>query len=492
MSRILITTNAYPPNFLGGAELVAHEQAKILVRRGHDVIVVAGSLGEIGSRHEIIQRSYEGVQVYYVATTPDDYDYSLLNFVNTEIDNKFRKILEEFKPDVVHCHNIIGLSAGILILAKEAGASVVCTLHDHWGYCLRHTALRTDGRQCEDITLCHECLPNSRVPLRLRKDFLSLALDHVDIFLSPSCFLAERYIAAGIKADRIEIVPNGIDTVRFAPHRTLTRKPGLRLVYVGHFGLHKGVETLLQALLLLQSPKSVQLSLVGQGPREAAYREFIREQGLAENVSIRGAVAPAEMPRVYGENDLFILPSIWDENQPVSIMEAMASGVPVVASRKGGIPELIIDGINGFLVEAGNAQGIAHVLEKFLADPDLARRMGSLGRRRVIEQTYESQIDRHIAIYEMLMGQQIEAKIAKTVVGLLGKFDVALSARSRWLLNGPWHLRRYLIPLSWLSEVQLARLGRRRRLRPEYRWVRYARRGFARLVNGIRSRVAGG
>ena len=157
--KILICCNAYPPHFIGGAELVAHAQAKELQRRGFDICIFAGDPSGSGRRHSIRKELYEGLTVHRICLTHEDYDYHFVNFFNHIAEEYFKKLLRIFSPDIVHFHNIIGLSVGLIHIAKSHGIKTVLTLHDHWGFCFKNTLIKKDNEICQAFTRCSECMP---------------------------------------------------------------------------------------------------------------------------------------------------------------------------------------------------------------------------------------------------------------------------------------------------------------------------------------------
>jgi glycosyltransferase involved in cell wall biosynthesis len=162
--------------------------------------------------------------------------------------------------------------------------------------------------------------------MKARKDFLALALAQIDCFIAPSHFVARRYSEAGFPKERITVIRNGIAVNRFSHPRmapSTHSAHALRITFAGHFGAHKGVATLIEALALTSNTV---LQLVGTGPEQKVYAERITTLGLENRVQFLGKVAPADMPGIYACSDLVILPSIWPENQPVCLMEAMAPG----------------------------------------------------------------------------------------------------------------------------------------------------------------------
>jgi glycosyltransferase involved in cell wall biosynthesis len=454
--RILIVSNASPPHFVGGAELMAHEQAKALNRLGHDVRLFVGDLGLGGERHQRNDDSYEGIAYHRVSTTPEDYSPEYLNFLHPEVDRHFRNVFQNFQPDIVHAHNLAGLSVRIPILAQQLGAKVVCTLHDFWGFCLRNTLVRPDGRSCGDLSQCGSCIPRIHdgrdldIPLRFRKDFMRIALDHVDRFVAPSWYVAGRYVAAGLDADRLTVIPNGIDLERFDVSGQRTHLGDVRVTYAGYFGTHKGVATLLEARALVPRSCRFTIGLVGEGPEEDAYASLAEALGLGDQVYFLGKVAPAGMPTVYANSDIVVLPSIWDENQPVCLMEAMAAGLPVIASHKGGIPELIAHGDNGFLFAAGDADDLALQIAKLVGNPVRRATFGRRGRERVEAMSHERQAQRVLALYAEVTALQSKPVLPQTLFDPVGPLRGKMSGVAEVLADGE-QPDRHFIPRAWLS-----------------------------------------
>jgi len=453
--RILVCTNVYPPRFVGGAELVAHEVARNMALLGHTVAVFAGDLNGPGAHHGVTVDELDGLTVYRLTTLPADYDADNCNYIHPDIDAQFAAILREFQPTIVHAHNLIGLSVRMLITAAESGARVFTTLHDFWGFCLRHTLLRKDGSPCGDHSGCAACLNSQtdvRAALHLRNDVMRLAFDHVEGLIAPSRHVADAYLAAGFASDRLTVLPNGIDLAPYRHAENAGSRPGgeaVVLLYAGYFGAHKGLLVLLQAMAMMDHREAVVLDLVGDGPLDAGLRAFARQQGLADRVRFRGKVDPAAMATVYAASDVFVLPSVWPENQPVCLMEAMASAKPVIASRIGGIPEMLEDGREGLLVQPDDATALAQALDRLACDRDLRTRMGQAGRQKVAGYGYREQAQAMLALFAGPVQPQWRAQPSRPIIALRGGH---LPGR-RALDDNPG----YVIPLAWLSPLQLQR-----------------------------------
>jgi glycosyltransferase involved in cell wall biosynthesis len=397
--RILICSNVYPPNFIGGAELIAHQQAKCLAANGHEVAVFAGESRPFGQHYELREESFDGLTVHRVQLTSEDYQSEYINFCHMPVEQHFCGLLQNFKPDVVHAHNLIGLSARILCLAKEFGTRVVLTLHDHWGYCFKNTIMKTEGVKCTDFSRCSECQPfiddrdTRRIPIRMRQDYMKLVLSSVDAFVSPSQYIADSYAVAGVPAAKINVVWNGVDVNKMGAIARQKSPGALRFSFFGYFGKHKGLHTLIAALAILKNQSiDVCVNLVGEGDQRDSYEQQLRANGCMHLVKFWGKIANENVGIAYSETDVLVLPSIWPENQPVSITEAMACGIPVIASNVGGIPELVSDNVNGFLFEAGNASDLADKMARFCTAPELLVEFGRRGKDVIRNKSFEKQV----------------------------------------------------------------------------------------------------
>ena len=402
---ILICANVYPPNFIGGAELIAHYQAKQLKERGYKVIVFAGdSTAGIG-RYSVRQDDYEGLPVFRVCLDPQDYSSDFVNFSNPAIEAQFNILLDAFSPDVVHMHNIIGLSAGIIHIAKRKGIKTVLTLHDHWGFCHKNTLIKNNNEICTDYSRCADCMPfindgaDRKIPIGMRRDFLMLQLSDVDVFISPSLYLAKTYVCAGIPIGKVKVIWYGIDVARFSRIVKKERSGRVRFTFIGRFGLHKGIDVILKALDLIRFPDQISVNLVGTGELTEYLQQRVQRSGL-QAVRFWGMIDNTQIDEVFRETDVLILPSIWPENQPVTITEAMASRTPVIASAIGGIPELVIDEYNGYLFQPGSAEELAEKMSEFVVCPERVERFGENGFQKIKHNSFEHQVDKICSVYE--------------------------------------------------------------------------------------------
>ncbi len=181
--------------------------------------------------------------------------------------------------------------------------------------------------------------------------------------------------------NRLHIVRCGILPERYgtAPRR----RHGQRVLFIGRLDAVKGVPVLLEAFAALRKgAPEARLSLVGDGPHRAALEAQAAAAGLADTVRFTGYLTQEAVTAELAAHDILVLPS-FAEGVPVVLMEAMASRLPVIATRVGGVAELVEDGVSGFLVPPGDPATLAERLGRLLDDPELCRRMGAAGRTAV-------------------------------------------------------------------------------------------------------------
>ncbi len=225
----------------------------------------------------------------------------------------------------------------------------------------------------------------------------------VDRFVAVSGAVASALAADGIPASRITVVPNSIDLARLEasaeaePYQAGAR--GERLVgYVGRLERVKGCEFFLRAAeTVLDKHPSARFILAGEGSDEGRLREIATASKAAARIEFVGHVR--HVGPLLCALDVAVVPSL-SESFGLTAVEAMALGTPVVASRVGGLPEIVVDGVSGLLVEPGDAPGIAQAILRVLDDADLARRLSTRGSESAAERfTVQHMVDGYLAVY---------------------------------------------------------------------------------------------
>lgn len=299
--------------------------------------------------------------------------------------------------DLVHAHLGEDLAVVPLALAAAGGRRpLVVTIHTS----LRHTLRVTDGR-----TAVLKSVGGLLEHLGERRAGAVLAL-------TPR--LARLLVDDGVDPDRVHVVPSGVRPSLFAADHGGTFPDPFpqvgrpRVVFVGRLAPQKGVATLVHAAVLLRS-STAQVLLVGDGPDRPALESEIERLDLHGRVHVTGFVAHEQVPAVLAHADVFVMPSVYEELGS-ALVEAQWAGVPVVATRVGGIPDVVDDGVSGVLVPPGNPQALARAIDGLLGDPGRARAMAVQGRAAALRRydwthlaarvldVYEAVIDRQAAV----------------------------------------------------------------------------------------------
>ena len=367
----------------GGSGVVAAEVALSLAARGHQLHVFSderpGRLGDDSERlrfHPVAIRSYPQLK---------DSPYALA------LASAIACVSQRERLDVVHAHYAIphAISAYLArqTLLPEAPA-LVTTLHG------------------TDITLVGN--DPSFLPLT------RFSITASDAVTTPSAWLREAtYHNLDVpRTVAIDVIPNFVDTVRFAPGAARPRSPEAPfvLVHVSNFRPLKRVDDVVrifaEALRLLPAAP-LRLRLVGDGPERARIHELVRELELDAHVQFQGE--KVDLPAVLRDSDVFLLPSE-TESFGLAALEAMSCGVPVIASRVAGIPEVVADGETGLLAPVGDVAGMAAHVARLASDGSTLSRFSRAARARVLAHFQpEPLIDRYEAIYRRLVHGADEA-----------------------------------------------------------------------------------
>lgn len=385
--HILHVVHVYPPEGNTGAENYTATLARLHAAAGHQVVVwtrghdPALPPGDPGAFDE------HGIRVYRDALGPQGREAWRRSDATSR--RRFGRLLESFRPDVVHFQHLQYHDASLPADARDGGAATVMTLHDGWLACPAVKRVDFTGRRCEREAgaVCLGCFWGGRksqvvsprivraagawiAPDELRswKEQSQQIVDAVDLVVSPSRFLRDDLAARGVRFDRSEIV--GFGPLRPAGTVSAPRPDGpLRIGVIGGHA-DKGIGVAYAALEQVRA-RGVTLHHFGGDPAAMGLR-------VPDGVEVGGRYRLAELDRVFGAFDVLTVPSVWAENYPMVIPEAFARGRPVVASAIGGIPEMVRDGIDALLVPPGDPVALAAAWLRLVAADDRMRFIASV------------------------------------------------------------------------------------------------------------------
>lgn len=374
MPNVLMLTDYFPPHAGGGVERVVYELSRRLASRGTAVTVLT-----LNTRQAVTRESLEGVQVVRVP------GFDLTRSTGAQLAISLRawpvllRILETRRVDLVHAHNLFfHLSLAGALLSKVPRTPLVTTAH-------LGPVDRLGGAYGRLAAMYERSI-----------GALILRLSHRTIAVSDA--VARHARRLGARPGSVITVPNGVDTRRFSP-ATSNGGSAPRVIFVGRLIFNKGPQFLLDAIPeVLSRHPGTQFDIVGDGPMRRELQSRAARQGLNGRVRFLGERDDVE--RLLTEADVFVRPSLL-EGMSLTVLEAMASGLPVIATPVGGTAELVDDGVTGYLVEPGGRTQLAERLCALLGNRDLRRQMGRRGRE-LVESGYDWDdiTQRTVEVYE--------------------------------------------------------------------------------------------
>ncbi len=358
--RVLLLNYEFPP-VGGGASTASFQLARSLVSSGHEVHVVTSRMS--GSpAYEVVA----GISVWRVFSWRNDVQDCGLSGAASYVLSASRRIsqlLRLYRYDVVHY--FFGLPTGALALTLPRLRRLPSVLS------LRGSDVPGYDRSSGMLPVLHQLLhPVSRH-----------IWSSADRIIANSAGL--RGLAESFYPDReIQLIPNAVSTELFHPLVQRTHAGGhpLRVLCVARLIARKGVEDLLQAVAKLPEEK-IELVLQGSGRDAELLEARASELGITDRVRFAGFRPQSQLASVYSQADIFVLPS-HSESCSMALLEAMASGLPVIATRVGGTPELVADGDGGILVPQRDPGALAKALAQMCGQPEMRWRMGRFNRRR--------------------------------------------------------------------------------------------------------------
>ena len=367
--RILHLLHDFPPESVGGVEVHVQRLTQALEALGHDVAIVAGT----SSQEPVLQSTRN---VWRLQRSRRDARHTAHD---PEFSRQFATIIREFRPDIVHVHHLMNLCWSMPLVARLQGARVVFSVHDYWLRCPQMLLMTAAGEECSGPGLdlrCARCVPgaearSSMVVLKAlaRKAAGRVVLLACNRVIAPSALVEDLLSQWGVSRSRIRRIPYGVPRLE---SRARADRPGLRTTfgYVGAIKPHKGLTCLFRAFGKLGPAVKAELQVFGDIQRDPHFAR--RLSYLAANVPrirFAGAFPPHDLEAVLSRLDVLVVPSLWRETGPQVAREALAGGVPVLASDIGGLREVVVPGRNGILFPAGDADTLAHQIEQICMVP---------------------------------------------------------------------------------------------------------------------------
>jgi len=421
--KILQVIHGFPPDSMGGSEIYTYYLSKELAKQD-EVFVFYRIANPDRPEYDMHFTKSNGLNLYAINNTLKLIDSFEKTYKNDSISKIFETFLEEIKPDIIHFQHLMYLSTTLIEEAKKRNIPVIFTLHDFWLFCHLGQLLKLDLSICQgpQDSECAGCLPpqlvikgtfekalnllrrsgsifrnrvvqgallktfhqhygkigylfqrKRNVQIRNRNIHINKMCSLVDLFISPSNFLRLKFEDFGIRKDKIMYKPNGFNLELFD---TFSKKNSqrIRFGYIGTFIPSKGIHILLEAFNNIKTRKA-ELRIHGtslsyhQGFID--YPAYLRSLGKRDNILWFGEYNNHDIAKILSEIDVLVVPSIWYENAPLTIHEAFMASIPVITSNIGGMKELVHDGENGLLFQAGDSRDLTTKMQMIIDNPNL-------------------------------------------------------------------------------------------------------------------------
>jgi glycosyltransferase involved in cell wall biosynthesis len=383
--RILLVHNFYGSQAPSGENTAYLAERDLLFDFGHEVLEFIRYSDEIRGRGAL------GTLIGALATP-----------WNPVAAGNLRRLIEQEQPDVMHVHNTFPLiSPAVFHAAAGSDTATVLTLHNYRLFCAAGIPLR-DSRPC---TLCldqksivsalrYGCYRDSRVatvPLALMIALhcrLGTWYRCVDAFIALSGFQKKLMADSGLALDAIHVKPHFYSD---APDALPWEEREEKICFAGRLGSEKGIDILLQAWKAW-GPDAPLLEIVGEGPLRGSLSGSVKREGLGDRIVFTGQISFEETQRRLSRARLLVLPTRCFEGFPMAVREAFALGVPVAASRIGALTEIVKEGVDGSLFEAGNATDLLMVVRSLWSSQDQLKKMATAARN-AFETNYSADVN---------------------------------------------------------------------------------------------------
>lgn len=349
--KILIVNTFYYPNEMGGAESSCRVLAESLAREGNEVVVVSTT------NRPSYQDEKNGVKLIYINLFNIFWHgmpgrkgmlkgiiWHILDMFNPVMGYRFYNVIKQLKPDVVHTNNIVGFSCAVWLACRLRNVPVVHTLRDFYLKCFRSN-MRKRGHNCEAQCIACQCLT---LPRKYLSRSVATCVGNSQYMLDSH--LGDGYFRSSVKTQVIYNAWAPDYDIESHHQQKLNCFSARRFGFIGRIAEEKGVELLCEAFLELLagnewSEEGVpELYIAGDG--DVYYLDTLKNRFSHGRIHFVGKVKPEDF---YSRIDYLVVPSLWEEPLARVVFEAFFFSVPVITTRKGGNPEIVIEGLNGFI-----------------------------------------------------------------------------------------------------------------------------------------------
>ena len=432
--KVLIIVHNFPPNWFAGVEIYSYHLANTLIRQGIDVSVLY-PLDRRGLSQPVVEEtSYDGITVFKLLGDHSAPEHASLSgqIANEAEERAFFEFLQNRHFDVIHFNHTLGMPFSFIKIARQTGHKVCLTLHDFWFLCIGiHLYDAAKNSPCKGPDLpehCVECFSTktsrsvSENERQIITDWIRFRISHAvellescDYIVSPSRYLADVFERFGV-SKQIEVSPLGL-----LPIRPSTRTPAEPIVF-GYLGsIHDLKNVYLLADVFREVQGEARLVYYGSGSRYHTEKLIENIKG-DDRITYCGSYSPEHLSDILNMVDIVIIPSM-TESYSLVAREALSAGVPVIASRVGGIPEVVSHLVNGILFSPIDRNELLKWLQEVVNNPAL---ITELKKNIVPVKTIAEDASEWITRYHTLcLKQQSVVKKLRPPIELINKSKIA-------------------------------------------------------------------
>ena len=380
IKSVLYVVHGFPPAAVGGVEVYTQNLAKEMTSRGIRVTVLYPTTDSSGPLYAITSDTIDGLTLAKFHVPPGNLFTSVISH---DLDSAFASFLKSHTFELVHFQHVFyNMSLSMISVAKKAAIPVAITLHDFWYICPRvQLFIENNTSVCsgpENPAKCSNCLfdfawypgishADFEHAITIRQAYVRKILLEVDLLFAPSHFVADIFARHGFGCDKIAVAPLGIG--KFSVQRS-TAGVGPIFGYMGTIHPVKNVMRLVAAFAATHGQARLDMYGGGEDFRISMLKDSIHDSRIVYH----GSYTPEQLPEILSRMDVLVVPSLI-ESYCLTAREALSAGIPVLAARVGGIPEILRNGVNGMLFDPFDTASLIRLLQQFISDPGMLQTM---------------------------------------------------------------------------------------------------------------------
>lgn len=413
----------------GGAERYYFNVSDLLKEKGHKVVHFSMK-DDKNEASEFSRYFIKNINISQPSFSWGGFKKAFKIIYSFESKKNITRLIKDTKPNIAHIHNVYHqISPSILPVLKKYNIPVVMSLHDYklispnYKFLCEERICEHKGNYYQEIL--HKSVKDSYaasalcvLEARIHR-WLNIYNANIDLFLAPSEFIKNKFIEYGFNEDKIKVLPYALNIRDYGNQNTNKLKASEKyILYFGRLSKEKGIGVLIEAMKNVRN--RITLKIVGEGPLLETIQSRVKKESIS-NIEFIGFQSGDALKKIIRESALVVVPSIWYENSPLVIYEAMALGKVVVGSRIGGIAELIKENKTGLLFDPNEYRELATKIDYLLDNEDILLKMEEESKNASEQFGFDAHYDEIMKIYSELLRPKLRDVLAARSTRLSSK-----------------------------------------------------------------------